>query len=204
MLNGVGGWGTLCSTVRKINAYQGAPQLTCFSVQPVNALCSSLVRPDGNHMWFAPKQNMFLPLEFIKRWVMFLQAISVESNEAPRKTFPAGRFLIFFLSWSSRFSIYHETKRSSGFLVTCLTGLLVLKHRDLYKMSQRERIVQTGTARRGYWRVLPGDILMFAHYFWSRFTCVWHSAPDSCHTCACWRERFVMTFRRKGEFYLLE
>lgn len=71
-------------------------------------------------MWFAPKQNTFLPLGFIKKWVMFLQAISVESNEAPRKTFPAGHFFFFFfLSWSSGFSIYHDTKKSSQFPVTC-------------------------------------------------------------------------------------
>lgn len=50
--------------------------------------------------------------------------------------------------------------------------MLVLKHRDLGRISQRERIVQAGTSRKGHWRVLPGDILIFAPYFWSGFACV--------------------------------
>lgn len=78
----------------------------------MNALCSSLVRPDGNHMWFAPKQNTFLPLGFIKRWVMFLQAISMESNEAPRKTFPAGQFLFFFWAEAQGFPFIMKLKRA--------------------------------------------------------------------------------------------
>ena len=82
-----------------------------------------------------------------------------------------------------------------------LAGFLVLKHRDLGKMSQREWIVQVVTAKKGHWKVLPGDIFMFAPYFWSRFACGWHSAPGSCYIIACWRERFVTTFHRTGKFY---
>lgn len=117
---------------------------------------------------------------------------------------PQGRHFLqgifFFFSWSSRVSIYHETKKSSGFLVTCFNRVAGIEAQSPWWHVSKGMDCSGRYRRKGHWRVLPGDILMFEPCFWSRFACVWHSSPGSCHTCACWRERFVMTFCRKREY----